>query len=93
MVLGNSNVPAFNKDKPFEDQDIEYLEWCLDEADARVLQYASQLRYHIGQARKELQYKKAAEGSVKKLEEIVERRREKLLAEEEVPDAGTELRS
>lgn len=70
-------APEFDAGKKFEDQSLEYLEWCLDEADARVMQYSSELRYHIRQARNKLMYRNASEANVAHLEKIVAKRKEK----------------
>jgi hypothetical protein len=69
-------APEFDADKKFDEQSVEYLEWCLDEADARVMQYASELRFHIRQARSKLLYRQAAEANVAALEKMVDKRKE-----------------
>lgn len=76
--------PPYDKDKDFDGQSAEYLEWCLDMADERVLQYGSEFSHHaqkaqehIRKARSALQYRKASEGTVAHLEGLVEAARER----------------
>ena len=72
MTTKKIDPPAYNKDKDFDHQSVEYLTWCLDQADERVLKYNSELAFHIRKARSALMYRKASEGTVKHLEGLVE---------------------